>query len=675
MAILQMQRISICAMKKDRKSILEQLQTLGVVEVDTSKSNTDDEYLQKMDTSPSRQSFEKNAALLDRALEVLQEFVPEKKTMFSALEGKALIEKPKYQEVLNQKNKVLSTANDILAIQRVHAENAAAIAKTEAQIESLEPWIALDVPMNFKGTKKVSVIIGAVSSVMTLDQLYEETAKYNPDLDTMELQIISVDKDQTCIAASCLVKDAGALEEALRSFGFARPSQTFSITPAQQKENLENQITAYQKENQEKEVQMEEFAKSREALQMVSDYFRTRSQKYEVLGEVLQSKSTFVLSGYIAKKNAQAVQSYLTDRYELVAEIEDLEEDEEPPIALQNGTFAGSFEGVVESFGLPTKDEVDPSKIVSIFYVFLFGLMLSDFAYGLIVFLACFIVIKKFPRMSEGMNKSLHLFMYCGVSTMFWGVMFSGYFGDAVTIIAKTFLGTTVEIPALWFVPLNDPMKLLVYSMLFGTIHLFAGLGVKGFMCIRDKRYLDFVCDVLFWYMMLIGLLIMLLPSSLFASISQMNIVFPAAVNMAGKGLAIAGAAGILLMSGRSSKNPVLRVALGAYDLYNITGWISDVLSYSRLLALGLATGVIASVLNQMGSMFGSGILGAVAFIIVFIIGHTFNLGINLLGAYVHTCRLQYVEFFGKFFEGGGRAFNPFKTNTKYVDIKEDTKI
>ena len=126
-------------------------------------------------------------------------------------------------------------------------------------------------------------------------------------------------------------------------------------------------------------------------------------------------------------------------------------------------------------------------------------------------------------------------------------------------------------------------------------------------------------------------------------------------------------------MSGRANKNFGIRIALGAYDLYGMTSWLSDVLSYSRLLALGLATGVIASVVNQMGSMGGRSIVGVILYIVVFLIGHTFNLAINLLGAYVHTCRLQYVEFFGKFYEGGGKPFEPFKSDTKYVDIKEET--
>ena len=109
--------------------------------------------------------------------------------------------------------------------------------------------------------------------------------------------------------------------------------------------------------------------------------------------------------------------------------------------------------------------------------------------------------------------------------------------------------------------------------------------------------------------------------------------------------------------------------------MYNVTGWLSDALSYSRLLALGLATGVIASVINQMGAMLPNNVIGVILFIVIFIVGHVLNLAINLLGAYVHTNRLQFVEFFGKFYEGGGKPFEPFKLKTKYVDVKEETTL
>ena len=139
-------------------------------------------------------------------------------------------------------------------------------------------------------------------------------------------------------------------------------------------------------------------------------------------------------------------------------------------------------------------------------------------------------------------------------------------------------------------------------------------------------------------------------------------------------GIAVAGigAVGILLTAGRESRSPFKRLLKGAYGLYGVTGYLSDILSYSRLLALGLATGVIATVVNSMGIMLGGGIVGAIVFILVFFVGHTLNLAINLLGAYVHTNRLQFVEFFGKFYEGGGRAFRPFAVHTQYYNIKED---
>ena len=273
------------------------------------------------------------------------------------------------------------------------------------------------------------------------------------------------------------------------------------------------------------------------------------------------------------------------------------------------------------------------------------------------------------------MKKSLKLFFYCGLSTLVWGILFGGYFGNIVDIVSEKFFGHTVTVPALWFVPLNDPMKLLVYSLLFGVIHLFVGLGIKGYLCLKDKKYMDFFCDVVLWFMLLVGLILMLLPSDIFASIAQTEIVFPHVLNRAAQLLAAAGAVGIVLMSGRDNRNPALRLALGAYDLYNITGWLSDVLSYSRLLALGLATGVIASVINQMGSMLPDNVIGVVFFILIFLVGHAMNLAINLLGAYVHTNRLQFVEFFGKFYEGGGRPFNPFKENTKYTEVKEETLL
>lgn len=359
-------------------------------------------------------------------------------------------------------------------------------------------------------------------------------------------------------------------------------------------------------------------------------------------------------------------------KFVVAIDTEEVGEDEDVPVLLENNKTAAAVEDVVTSFGYPGKNEIDPTAITAFFYYVLFGIMLSDAAYGLIIFLGCLFALKKYPGMSPTMEKTLRMFKNCGISTLVWGILFGGYFGDAIQVIAKTFFDTTITIPALWFEPIEKPMEMLIYCMIFGIIHLFTGLAIKGYQLLKQKYVMAFVCDVVLWYVFLIGLILLLVPTSLFASLSGTTIVFPAGINMLAKVMALGGMLGILLMAGRRAKNPIKRLLLGAYSLYDTTSWLSDLLSYSRLLALGLATGVIAKVINTMAAMGGKSIGGVILFIVVFVFGHTFNLAINLLGSYVHTNRLQYVEFFGKFYEGGSREFKPFKENTKYINVKEN---
>ena len=533
----------------------------------------------------------------------------------------------------------------------------------------------LDVPVKTQSTRRTVLMPGTMPGGTTQEEIYEILAEKAPQAEGADIHIVSSEPGMVYLTVLCMKEDARDVEDALRSAGFARPSHIWDDAPVQEKQELLEQIQDCRKKISQIKEQISTLAREREPLKIVADYYRVRADKYAVLGELPQSHRTFVISGYIPRCEADYVAGDLLERYDCAVDVEELREDEEAPVILKNNPFSANMEGIVESYGLPHKGEIDPTTIMSFFYIFFFGMMLSDAAYGALVALICGILVRKFPGMSQGMKKSLKLFFYCGLSTLVWGILFGGYFGNIVDIVSEKFFGHTVTVPAFWFIPLDDPMKLLVYSLLFGVIHLFVGLGIKGYLCLKDKKYMDFFCDVVLWFMLLTGLILMLLPSDIFASIAQTEIVFPPVLNRTAHILAAAGAAGIVLMSGRGHKNPALRLALGAYDLYNITGWLSDVLSYSRLLALGLATGVIASVINQMGSMLPDNLIGVVFFVLIFLVGHAMNLAINLLGAYVHTNRLQFVEFFGKFYEGGGRPFTPFKENTKYTEVKEETLL
>lgn len=671
MSVMAMKRLNICGMKRDRESIIETINEFKAMELD--ESAFQNKNLSDFPTNDQRITFEKKAHNIENAIESIEMYAPEKKGMLASLEGKKDIKRVSMMSIVKREDELTDMAKRAMDNMKKIIEDRVEIDRNQVSMQSLEPWLDLDIPMEFTHTERTSFLIGTIVKVDSQEEIYDGIGLHLVDLSEVEISIVHKDKFQTCIVAVCLKEYENAVENGLHTLGFARISNAFKGVPREELDKLKDDNEKLQREIEMLKAEFNTLAEKREDLKILSDYYRIEASKQEGMGKSNDSASTFFISGYVPEKVAGSLVEKLNKKFNLYCELENVKEDEDSPVLMQNSGIGQSVEGIVESYGLPNKKEIDPSKIVSWFYVFLFGLMLSDAAYGLIMFISCAVLLKKYKKMEHSMRKSIKLFMYCGISTLMWGILFGGYFGDAVETVSKTFFGHAVTVKPLWFAPLSDPMKLLLYCMLFGIIHLFVGLAVKGYMCIRDREYLNFFCDVVLWFSLLVGLIMLLLPTELFYSLSQLRINFGPVLTVISKILAIGGALGILVMAGRNSKKVGLRLALGAYDLYNLTGWLSDLLSYSRLLALGLATGVIASVINQIGSMGGNSIVGIILFIIVFIFGHIFNMSINILGAYVHTNRLQYVEFFGKFYEGGGREFHPFRSETKYVDIEEES--
>ena len=674
MAVVEMQKISISAHRSNRKAILETLQKLEVIQV--VEADLDETGLRHKNTADARATFEKNADLADQALAILDKYVPEKQGMLSGLAGKELIDDASFDKVVESQQDCMAVARKIVRNEKEISECSGNILKNENQKESLVPWMNLDVPMSFTGTDKTAAFIGSVQGVCDEAQVYALIKEKAEGVEELSVTVLSSESDMTNIFVLCLKEAREKVESALRSLGFAKPPQAVLGVPKKVAEDLDRDTEKQKTEIERLKKGIEEYAGSREDLRVVSDYYRTRAEKYRLLGTIPQTRKAFFIEGWVPAESAEAVAKLLTEKYGAVVDYEEKKEGETEPTLLRNNKFSRNYEPVLASYGLPQHGKVDPTTIMSFFYMFFFGMMLSDAGYGLLMVIGCGIALLKFPRMAQGMRKMLTMFFWCGVSTVFWGIMFGGFFGDVIDVVAKTFFGYTGDkiVKPLWFDPLTSPMRLLIWCMLFGIIHLFFGLGIKGYQYLKDGDIVGFVSDIIAWYAFLIGLILMLLPTDLFANIAQMQFNFPPFVAPLAKGLAIGGMIVIVLMSGRANKNWGLRIALGAYDIYGVTGWLSDALSYSRLLALGLATGVIASVINTMAAMVGEGkgIIGLIIFFIIFIIGSVLNFAINLLGAYVHTNRLQYVEFFGKFYDGGGEPFEPFETKTKYIEFNKE---
>ena len=670
MAVMPMQRIGIYALKSRRKPILELIQRRGVVEIHAEKA--EDAVFRQTDTAPAKARFENNTSTLQAALEALDKLEPEKKSLLAPLEGRTPIPLSRYEETAGAAGKTLRAASRVNALWKKCADDRAEILRLEAQIRMLEPWSRLDISMRTTGTASTAAFIGSFPAEYTEEALKAEIARGAPEIDGVAVEVLSAGTQQTCAFLLCHASNGAKLEAFLRSIGFTYPADRSKKPPQARMQDLNARIEKLRAEIDGAEAEIRTYAALRGAMQYTIDYFSMRIAKYDVLGRLWQSPHVFVITGYIPAESAPALEKELTEKFEAYVELETPAEDEDVPVKLKNNAFAAPVEGVLESYSMPGRKEIDPSTLMAVFYYFLFGMMLSDAGYGLLMVIGCGIALAKFKNMEESLRKFLKMFLYCGISTVFWGAMFGSFFGDAVTVIGKTFFNVDIAIPALWFTPLNEPMRLLLFSFLIGVIHLFAGLGAQFYQLARQGLWKDAIFDVVFWYMLVGGGILYLLSMQMFADMVSLGFTLPAAVGTAGAIAAGIGAVGIVLTAGRESRSPFKRLLKGLYGLYGVSSYLSDILSYSRLLALGLATGVIASVFNQMGAMLGNSPAGVAVFVFAFLVGHTLNLGINVLGAYVHTNRLQFVEFFGKFFEGGSRKFNPFSAKTKYFKITEE---
>jgi V/A-type H+-transporting ATPase subunit I len=653
-----MKRIEIAALTRDRKQIAELLQRRGIVEI--SENETDE--LSKFNTAESVSQFEKviNAAI--QAKGILSEYAPQKKSMISSM-LLTPVDKSSFEKYTAQRDKILSLCYELIGLQKSATELKADIARTQAQIDSLKIWLSLDVSMQFRGTEFSKLFIGTMPNQLTEADILTKIASLNPALEMFNVEIVSSFKEITCIAVVSHADIADELLSSLREIGFVSPNDPARIEPRLRMNQLEEELKSARAKIDESISKIKSYSGSAAEIEFLIDYYSMRRDKYMEYQKIGYTKNTFVITGYVPEKYSQVLLKELEESFAVTVNITEPEEDEDVPILLQNSGFASPVEPITEMFATPSKNDLDPNAIMAFFYYLFFGIMLSDAGYGLLMVIFTGYVLSK-KNLKEGTRKSMKMFFFCGISTLFWGAMFGSWFGDIVQVVSKQFFEIELGSIALWFEPIRDPMTFLLYSLGFGTIHLFFGLGIKFVQLWSSGQKLDAILDVIPIYIFVIGAA----PLGV-----QILAPVPESFLQIGQYMALVGTVLIIFTSSRSSKNPIALFFGGLYGMYGVaSGYLSDILSYSRLLALGLATGSIATVVNLMGTLSENKIMKAIVLIVVFVFGHALNMAINLLGAYVHTNRLQFVEFFSRFYEGGGRAFAPLKVNTKYIHLKEE---
>ena len=656
MSIIKMQRVAVIGLDTEKEKLMNQLMDFGAVELtDQSGKLSEEIWADNTSVDEDREKVSAIEAKLNRAeqsLEVIEKYGDIKHPLFKTRRS---VKKSQMGRMLADENANEKNVDYILGLnEKIHSLNEK-LNKLNQDAASLNPWVNYDPPLEITGTGTTALFTGVLPAGADTEGL---SAHLEEEIGTVLFKVVGSDKDMFYTAVLTPEDRQDDVLAELTQSGFSQVTfKGMTGTVSENLKRIEGEKDVLEKEIKETADEIAATAGMKNGIEEYSDILSIDLDKEKIRAKLLKTRKTFFIEGWVPERCIPEASAIL-DENGCYYTFRDPLDDEEVPVLMENTKMVVPFEAVTEMYSLPAYYGFDPTRIFALFYAVFFGMMLSDAGYGILMAVGCFVALKKFDL--EGMTyKMVKMFFYCGISTTIWGALFGGWFGDIVPVFTRTFLGKEVAVSPLWFNPLDDPMKLLILSLALGVVHIFIGMGIKAYMQIKEGKWLDAICDEGFWYVTIIGLIAWLGGGTISDSLTTVGMY-----------MSIIGGAGLLLTGGRHNKG-FGKITGGLSNIYNITSYMSDILSYARLLALGLATGVIAQVVNTMGTLFGGGIGGLIALTIIFLFGHTLNLAINALGAFIHASRLQYVEFFGKFYEDGGEPFDPFRRKTKYIKLED----
>ncbi len=478
-------------------------------------------------------------------------------------------------------------------------------------------------------------------------------------------QIIKEEKNRLYIVFITLKENFSKIEPILQKHHFEiyKYSYPFTGAPKQILKTISEQLNTITKKRLEIEKVLAKIHQDNQLIYPLYDFLSIEQEKEETKKLLKKSRDVIAIKGWIQDKDISKLRNQLNKHFE-VSEINfsKPEKDEVVPIALTNHNLVKPFEIIAELYSLPDYREIDPTPILSIFYFIFFGLCLSDVGYGASMALLSYFAIKKL-KLEKGAIKFCKLLYYCGISGILGGILVGSWFGDILDYLPSQLVGVReflIQRLAL-FQPTDNPLPLLILSLALGVVQVFTGIILKFIDNIRNDRLYDGLMDQISWLLFLTGIILFMTKGMMPPFMENISWI-----------ITVIGALSIILTQGRTKNNILLKLGSGILALYDVTGYFSDVLSYSRLFALSLATGIIAQMFNMLATMVNIPYIGFLLALIVLIVGHTFNLLISGLSAFIHDARLQYVEFLTKFYQEGGIPFRPFSIKTKYVHV-EDT--
>ncbi len=655
-----MKKLRLIAVRDSREELLRELIRHGCVEFAeiTDPEGTDAGGALRPEHGDLTALRGRHQSLV-HAINLLDQYAPKKSRLLAAkpeLEDRVFLDETGLSGALR-------TAEAIegydARIKRIAAEES----RQRSVIESLQPWLTLDLPLDYEGTERCSVLTGSIPARISLEEVSAALAAVDEEA---ELFSIHEEKKAHYVLLVCMRGSLPAMQDALRPFAFTPSALTaMSGTARECQLNAEQSLKDLAAEKDNCVRYIVDDAVHRDELKLAADRMCVKIALAEAGDRLCGTDSVVVMEGWIPAEN-EAELGEIFDRFGCAWETEDPAEEEYPqvPVKLKNNRFSDAMNMVTNMYSLPAYGSVDANPIMAPFFILFYGLMMADMGYGIIMILAALVAMKKIkPR--AGTLSFCRLLLYGGISTFVMGALTGGLFGDAPKVIAGMFGSEWQGLPAL-FSPVRDSEKVLYGAMVLGVIHLNTGMVVNFIQRWKHGDKAGALLEEGSQWVILLGGVLMGLQMLVFKN--------AAALQKLGLGILVLGVVLLLYGSTRGAKG-FGKITAPFSCLYNtLTGWFGDVLSYSRIMALMLAGGVVAQVFNTIAAMpSANGVtpVSGLVFIVVFLIGHVLNFGLNLLGCFVHDLRLQCLELFGKFSQDGGKPFQPLSIRTKYNNPEE----